>query len=86
MPDVQYWTDRSARESLMEKGRVVLSQIREKLIGQEGVVAIEPESGTFFLGATLGQANDAAYKSYPDQWLYFVRLDDPTAEVVLPTW
>jgi hypothetical protein len=55
--------------------------------GPTGVTAaIEPESGDWFLGATLGQANDAAYLGHPDKWLYFCRLDDSGAEIVLPTW
>jgi hypothetical protein len=24
--------------------------------------------------------------SYPDEWVYFVRLDDPGAAIALPTW
>ena len=50
------------------------------------VVAIEPESGTWFLGGTLGQANAAAYAQFPDRWVYFCRLDDPDSEIALPTW
>ena len=54
--------------------------------GGEGVVAIEPESGDYFVGATLGKANDLAFERYPDRWLYFVRLDDPAAAMPMPTW
>jgi hypothetical protein len=49
-------------------------------------VAIEPESGDYFVGATLGKANAAAYEKYPDVWVYFARLDDPEAAIALPTW
>ena len=66
--------------------RAVLERIEGELGGSGGVVAIEPESGAYFWGATLGQANDAAYSAYPDTWIYFVRTDDPTAEIALPTW
>jgi hypothetical protein len=86
MPDVRYWSDESAREALMEQGRRAFEQIRGQLDGQGGVVAIEPDSGAFFWGATLCKANDAAYRQYPDRWLYFCRLDDPSAEILLPTW
>ena len=51
-----------------------------------GVVAIELESGDYFVGATLGQANDAARQRYLDQWLYFVRLDNPQAAIPLAIW
>ena len=50
------------------------------------VVAIELESGDYFVGATLGQANDAARHRYLDQWLYFVRLDNPQAAIPLAVW
>jgi hypothetical protein len=86
MPDTRYWTDAQAREALMERGRQAFDRIREQLVGQDGVAAIEPESGAYFVGPTLGKANDAAYPQYPDRWLYFCRLDDPAAEILLPTW
>jgi hypothetical protein len=63
-----------------------LAQHEETLRGMNGVVAIEPESGDFFTGKTMGQANQAAFEKYPDYWLYFVRLDDPEAAIPLPTW
>jgi hypothetical protein len=86
MPDIVYWDDPSAREALMARGREVFERIRGQLGSARGVIAIEPESGATFCGATLGRANALAYERYPDRWLYFVRVDDPTAEVVLPTW
>ena len=94
MPEVRYWSDEGARQGLMEQGRAAMEQVaaqaaaqaRRQLDGQHGVVAIEPESGDWFVGATLGQANAAAYARYPDQWVYFCRLDDPDAEIALPTW
>jgi hypothetical protein len=86
MPDLRMWSDKGAREELMARGRLVFEQIRDKLGGQQGVVAIEPESGAYVIGATLGKANDAAYARFPDRWLYFVRADDPEAEIALPTW
>jgi hypothetical protein len=86
MPDSRYWSDEEAREALMEKGRQVLEGLKSKLAGENGVVAIEPDSGAYFVGPTLGKANEAAYQRYPDRWLYFARLDDPTVEIVLPTW
>jgi hypothetical protein len=86
MPDVRYWTDAGAREALMEKGRRVCAQIRGELGERSGVIAVEPESGAYWIGPTLGKANDAAYPHAPDRWLYFCRLDDPRAEILLPTW
>jgi hypothetical protein len=85
MPETRYWNDKAARQGLMEQGRALLAGLRAEL-GPSGVVAIEPQSGEWFVGATLGQANAAAYGKYPDRWVYFCRLDDPGAEIALPTW
>lgn len=86
MPEVRYWSDEGARQTLIEQGRAALARVRASLEDGQGVVAIEPQSGDWFVGATLGQANDAAYAHYPDRWVYFCRLDDPEAEILLPTW
>jgi hypothetical protein len=85
MPETRYWRDEDARQGLMSQGREALGRVRSEL-GGSGVVAIEPESGDWFVGETLGQANAAAYARYPDRWVYFCRLDDSSAEIVLPTW
>jgi hypothetical protein len=85
MPETRYWNDEGARQGLRMQGREALARLRPEL-GESGVVAIEPESGDWFVGQTLGQANAAAYSHYPDRWVYFCRLDDPDAEIVLPTW
>ncbi len=42
-------------------------------------VAIEPESGEYFLGATLGEASQAARKSYPDRLTHLMRVGHRTA-------
>ena len=86
MPETKYWKDEAAREALIAGGRAIMDRIKDELGAEHGVVAIEPESGAYFCATTLGKANDAAYRQYPDRWLYFVRLDDPDAEIVLPTW
>jgi len=86
MPETRYWSDERSRQDLMVQGRAVLERVRVDLGDQAGVVAIEPESGDWFVGETLGRANAAAYARHPDRWVYFCRLDDPSAEIVLPTW
>jgi hypothetical protein len=37
-------------------------------------VAIEPDSGEYFLGATLSEAGVAARKAHPGRLVYFVRV------------
>jgi hypothetical protein len=88
MADISIWQDEKAREAFISKGKEVFAKIKGELEGGEEavIVAIEPESGDHFLGKTLGQANQAAFEKYPDQWLYFVRLDDADAAIPLPTW
>ena len=51
---------------------------------ETGIVAIEPESGVTFCGATLGKANAAAYAKYPDQWVYCT-IENPEVRS-LATW
>jgi hypothetical protein len=86
MPEQTYWEDAAARERLRAQGRAAYAQLRAALADQGGVVAIEPQSRAHFWGRTLGEANRLAYEAYPDQWLYICRLDDPSADIVLPTW
>jgi hypothetical protein len=86
MADVTMWSDRKVKAAFEAKACARLEQLKVELAGQSGVVAIEPESGDYFVGETLGKADAAAYARYPDAWVYFVRLDDPEAAIALPTW
>jgi hypothetical protein len=86
MADVAMWTDKKVKAAFLAKAKARLEELAAELEGQTGVVAIEPESGEYFVGATLGKADAAAYEQYPDVWVYFVRLDNPEAAVALPTW
>jgi hypothetical protein len=88
MADVSIWKDKKAREAFIAKGKEVFEKIEGELAGREDavIVAIEPESGGYFVGETLGQADRAAFEKYPDQWVYFVRVDNPDAALPLPTW
>jgi hypothetical protein len=86
MADVAMWQDKQVRAAFEARARERLAALGPALEGKAGVVAIEPESGDYFLGATLGKANAAAFAHYPDQWVYFVRVDKPEAAIALPTW
>ena len=86
MADVVMWTDKKVKAEFEAKAKTLFEELKAKLEGQAGVVAIEPESGDYFVGATLGKADAAAYAKYPDEWVYFVRLDNPEAAIALPTW
>jgi hypothetical protein len=86
MADVAMWQDKQVKAEFEARAKELLEQILAKLDGQEGIVAVEPESGEYFVGATLGKVNDAAFAKYPDKWVYFARLDNPKAAIALPTW
>lgn len=86
MADVTMWQNTKVRNAFETKAKALLKDLLPKLEGETGIVAIEPESGDYFVGATLGKANAAAYAKYPDQWVYFVRLDNPEAAIALATW
>ncbi len=86
MADVTMWIDRQVKADFEARAKARLEELKAELAGQEGIVAIEPESGDYFLGATLGKADAAAYAKYPDVWVYFARLDNPEAAIALPTW
>ena len=78
--------DKATREAFAAKAKEVYEKIKGELEGREGLVAIEPESGDYFVGQTLGQADEAAFAKHPDRWVYFMRIDDPEAALPLKTW
>jgi hypothetical protein len=80
------WEDKKVRADFEARAKARLAEAQAELANQAGVVAIEPQSGDYFVGPTLGKANAAAYEKYPDAWVYFVRLDNPGAAITLPTW
>jgi hypothetical protein len=86
MADVAMWTDKSVKAEFEARARARLEDLLAEMEGQQGVIAIEPESGDYFVGATLGKVDAAAFARYPDKWLYFARLDNPKAAIALPTW
>ena len=86
MADVAMWQDKQVRAEFEAKAKARLGELQADLAGETGVVAIEPQSGDYFVGPTLGKADAAAYSKYPDVWVYFVRLDDSQAAICLPTW
>jgi hypothetical protein len=80
------YRDKATRGAFIAKAKEVYEKIKSELESKEGLVAIEPESGDYFVGQTLGQANDAAFAKHPDHWVYFMRIDNPEAAMPLKTW
>lgn len=64
------------RELFANRGSLVLKGIENKLkpahLGE--IVAIEIESGNFFMGKTHSEAGDKAKQKYPDKIFYFARI------------
>lgn len=79
---------RAERQEFIAKAAEAYDRLKGDLEpGHKGeIVAIHPESGEYFLGQTLNQANEKAYAEYPDMWLYFVRIGSPEAALPLKTW
>ncbi len=66
------------------KGRQVYKQIQTDLEAKHKgkIVAIEPESGDYFLGRTIGEAGNKAKKKYPDKIFYFARIGHRAVHVL----
>ncbi len=61
----------------------IYERIKNKLKGQEGkIVAIETESGDYFLGTDTLDAYEKAKKKYPTHEFFFKRVGAKTAYVV----
>ena len=86
MADVAMWENKKVRAEFEARAKARFDESQADLADKAGVVAIEPQSGDYFVGLTMGKACAAAYEKYPDQWVYFVRLDNPGAAIPLPTW
>jgi len=80
--------DKAKRQTFIAKAQKVYDILKVELESEHegGIVAIHPESGDHFLGKTLNDADQKAFAKYPDQWLYFVRIGSPEANLPLKTW
>ena len=69
-------------ESVAERARCVYERHLSKQLEAEHpneFVAIEPESGNYFLGPTLSEAIQAARRAYPDRMPFAMRVGHRTA-------
>jgi hypothetical protein len=48
-------------------------------------VAIEPDSGDYFIGRTMSEAGNIAHQTYPDRRCFILRIGYPAA-VEIATW
>ena len=73
-----------SRHSLDVAGRateIYESRLLAKLEAEHrnAFVAVEPDSGDYFLGETLTEAIQAARKAYPDRISFALRVGHPSA-------
>jgi len=93
MADELHWENLNDRdfgiemEDFLARSKEIYLSIQEELKSEHAgeVVAIDPESGNYFLGKTLGEADERAFAKYPDKLLCFVRISS-RAVMPLKTW
>lgn len=67
----------SATDEFVRRAEAVYADRLRPVLEPEHIdefVAIEPESGDYFLGKTLSEAAAAARKSYPDRLTHVIRV------------
>jgi len=71
------------KEELVAKGQEIYQHLKEKLEpGHNGqIVAIEVESGDYFLGQSVVEAGKKARKKHPDKFFYFVKVGFPAVHI-----
>jgi hypothetical protein len=70
---------------LVQRAKLVYEQrLRKSLEAthRDYFVAIEPDSGDYFLGLTLSAASAAARKAYPNQRTYALRVGHPATVTI----
>lgn len=71
------------QRKLISEGKEIYKRIRKELEPEHKgeIVAIETESGDYFLGKTVLEATRKARQKYPDKVFYFVRVGFPAVYV-----
>ena len=64
------------KERFAEKGEAIFRSVEDKLMAEyKGkIVAVEIDSGDYFLGRTHSEAMDKAKKKHPDKIFYLARV------------
>jgi hypothetical protein len=75
----------AANDDLVERGQITYSQTLASILepSHEGeFVAIEPDSGNYFLGSTASAALITAHFAMPNNLFYLTRVGRETAHIV----
>lgn len=58
-----------------QKAKHIYSQVKDSLKGQEGrIIAIDTDTGDFFLGKTVMDAYEKGHQKYPKKEFFFKRI------------
>jgi hypothetical protein len=71
------------KQELASKGKQIYAALREKLEPEHKgrIVVIEPDTGGYFLGDTLLEADKKARRRYPGKVFYAVKIGYPAVYV-----
>jgi hypothetical protein len=71
------------QRKVISGGKEIYNRIRERLEPEHKgeIVAIEVDSGEYFLGRTVTEATSEARRKHPDKVFYFVRVGFPAVYV-----
>ncbi len=89
MTDVMaMYKDKATRQAFISKGLEIYNSLKGQLEPDHNgeIIAIEPNSGDYVVGKTLGKADKAMFAKHPDTWVLFVRIGSPDANIPLKTW
>ncbi len=77
---ITQWVD----ESVLAKGKEIYLKIKDQLEQNHSgkIVAIDVDSGEYFVGETLIEANDKAREKYLNKQLYFARIGTDVAMAI----
>ncbi len=77
---ITQWVD----ESVVTKGKEIYLKIKDQLESEHKgeIVAIDVDSGEYFVGKTLMEANDKAREKYLNKQLCFIRIGSDVAMAI----
>lgn len=77
---ITQWVD----ESVLAKGKEIYLKIKDQLEPDHNgeIVVIDVDSGEYFIGKTMFEANDKAREKYLNKQLYFARIGTDVAMAI----
>jgi hypothetical protein len=71
------------KDEIVEKGQRIYERIKDKLEPEHKgeIVAIEPDTGDYFLGQSVIEAIEKGRERYPDSVFHVIRIGYPVVHV-----